>query len=372
MKEKLTIGAIGVLTILAIGLVFVIRKLPDVSGSVRNEISLLSAQNRNDYQQLKDEIYRLIDGPAIQQKNRVLEAGDKAQLLLDSLSSQFDRAIATGNTVELQSWLGWANTSIDTSLLSKETPLSFGKAQALLTQAQEQASHPLRTLALEHVRFEIHSVLAEYIMVLNQWTAAANLHFDRGFPQRPESWKKGKISIRVPTVMELEDTYRIEIRISKELEAEILQQLTPSEKIVIDSLWVGDIMVMRLQGEHFSIVNFDEEEQGVLSSGYTQWEYDVKPLKTGRHKLLVKVGIVYHVPNLGPTRKYFPVHEVEIDIEVSPVKRLASFATDRWEFLVSTILIPLLTLLYGRIRKQRRPQQEIESPTTRLEDGKDE
>lgn len=370
MKEKLTIGAICALSILAVGLLFAIKQIPDVSRPLRNEISLLSNQNRHEYVKLKADWLRFHEN-CFYRCPDLLEECEKAFAMLDSLSFQFDRSITTGSSFGLEQLIIRANTVIDSSFFQEEEPLSFANAQVLVSQVQKQANDQLRILMLEHARFEVHSVMADYLTKLNEMTQAANIEVDQDFPQRPASWKKGKISVRVPAVMELEDTYRVEIRISKELEAQILQEFTPSEKIVIDSLWVGDIMVMRLQGEHFSIVGFDEEEQGVLDGDYTQWEYEVTPLETGRHKLLVKAGIVYYVPNLGPTRKYFPVYEVEIDIEVNPVKRLASFATQRWEFIVSTILIPLITLLYGRIQKRRNSRHSSESVSNDSKDKDD-
>jgi hypothetical protein len=62
---------------------------------------------------------------------------------------------------------------------------------------------------------------------------------------------------------------------------------------------------------------------------------------------------MYNVPGLGPIKKFFPVYEKEIQINVNTWKRLAYFATERWEFLISTFLIPALTWAWSRFRRKK-------------------
>jgi hypothetical protein len=123
---------------------------------------------------------------------------------------------------------------------------------------------------------------------------------------------------------------------------------------VIDSVSVSDIMTVKVLGVDFEIVPLDEEEQGVTDDGYTQWEFDVTPQKSGSLDLFVKAGIIYSLPQLGVARKSFPVYERKIDVHVDPLERLAYFVTDRWEFIISTFLIPALSWGYSRIRRRAK------------------
>lgn len=163
---------------------------------------------------------------------------------------------------------------------------------------------------------------------------------------------KGTLKFTPPKEMVLYEKKRIQVQISKRQQQEFMAKAI-AEGNTIDSVAVSDIMTVKLLGEDFEIVPLDDEEQGVTEQGYTQWEFDINPKESGTLDLYVKAGIVYAVPGLGMTKKSFPVYERKIEVHASPVKRFASFMTERWEFLISTFLIPVLSWGYSRIRKSR-------------------
>jgi hypothetical protein len=161
---------------------------------------------------------------------------------------------------------------------------------------------------------------------------------------------KGTLKFTPPKEMVLYEKKRIQVQISKRQQQEFMAK-AKAEGNIIDSVTVSDIMTVKLMGEDFEIIPLDDEEQGVTEQGYTQWEFDITPKESGTLDLYVKAGIVYAVPGLGLTKKSFPVYERRIEVHASPVKRFASFMTERWEFLITTFLIPALSWGYSRIRR---------------------
>jgi hypothetical protein len=212
----------------------------------------------------------------------------------------------------------------------------------------------LKALQLENIQSEALTILQTYLDSLILENSIGSIHVGgREIPKLLEGSSMGLISFNPPANMELDQRYRCKIKISKNLKENLIEQMT-SDQASIDSLLVGDIMIVRLLGEDFTIVSHDEEEQGVLEDGYTQWEFDVTPKKSGLHTLFVKAGIVYHVPNLGPAKKFYPVYERDIEIDVDNIKLVSSFITERWEFLVSSFLIPGLMWIFSEVRRRRK------------------
>jgi hypothetical protein len=350
--KKVTTLLIVVLMVLACFLFYKLAKHPKLTVALQNEISNVVMQNDFEVEFIKMNILQINESssfhPAVL---RAKAASTKANLFLDSVNIWFNEAI-NGRLDALDRHLQSSDNLFDTTILDQEEQLSFKSVKAELIEAQKITNSTLLNLAIENARYSTLIVLERYVELLGYHTDAAVVKFDTNFPQRPDTWKKGIISFNPPDVMELNNRYRLSVKISKELKADLLEKLPTTEKTMVDSLWVGDIMIVRLQGDDFTIKAYDDEEQGVLDAGYTQWEFDVTPNSTGKHYLYVKAGIVYHLKDLGATRKYFPVYEKEIEIEISMVRFITTFATERWEFLISSIVIPLLTLGYSRWRKR--------------------
>jgi hypothetical protein len=352
MKRVMT-GTIVALMALAIFQFVRIARMPSIEDDLRNEVSTLSIQNEDLLRSLKATGLRTTRQTS--HHPSVIRAKEATQHTLeyaDSMNTWFDQAIM-GNNPELLSHRLMTTNLIVTAYLEPEEDISFKPLAEQVQQSLRITDLTLRTLALENDRYSALGLLSYYLDWLSAQAESATLKFDRSFPQRPDTWKKGLITFTTPDKMELNEKYRVVVKISKELKSDLLEQLTPGEKAMVDSLLVGDIMVVRLQGDEFDIKAYDEEEQGVLDDGYTLWEFDVIPTRTGKHQLFVKAGIVYYVKDLGPTRKFFPVYEKEIEIEVSLGRWIASFVTERWEFLLSTIVIPVLTVGYTRWRRRK-------------------
>lgn len=363
---------------------------PDLEELVWNEITSTSQINqdteikiRHDIQAVMQyttgaytpDLSRLLPDPPRIKKAKAL-AG-KSLRLTDSLTTWFDRLRAAPNQLERDHLLTRMQTVLADTLFDPILNKRINQVLMSLNKPSTISDYALAVLHLENQRAHAYDVMEAYLDSLQAAHGTAGITLGGAPSGSIAAAKMGLIAFHPPTTMELEQRYRIQVKISKDLQADLVKQLSITNGIQ-DSILVGEIMIVRLQGDNFKITPLDEEEQGVLDVGYTQWEFDVMPLSSGNQKLFVRAGIVYHVPNLGPTKKFFPVYEKEINIEISYGKRITAFMTQRWEFIVSSFVIPGMMWAYTQVRKRRRrtnfsrkkrtdsPQDQAQSKGTML------
>lgn len=285
-----------------------------------------------------------------------LEGGTKVVDMLKRTDTQIDRAMAA------RAWPDSLNVHLATlaaqvDQLPKLYELESGKKfpdeerQPLYPVMNEIDPIPFMPVELRGIAItRLHSTMViNYELMMREfakYVGATAIKFDtwQSLLEKKKAgnnWISGVIAFNTPLAMNMERKERVQVRISKKFVAEMVETMQRHESVMVDSLITGDIMLVKLLGDDFKITAFDEEEQGVTEDGYTQWEFDVTPLSSGEHDLFLKVGVVYFVPNLGPTKKYYPVYEKQIKVSVSVWQQVAGFATARWEFIVSTIVIPL-------------------------------
>lgn len=358
MNRILTI-AIAVLWICAFVLFVKINSLPEIDDQVDTQVSLNSLVTNLNFDRLKNSVQAAIRSGSFSKEERVVQSKrelEQVSVLADTLSNYFDKVESGNASAEIIahkiSEIKKINKFgiIDTIPFFKE----LNRINLRLTELNSISDRRLKKIVLGNIRDDAFYFVRSYVDSLDRMVAGTVYYFSQELSHQEDTWKKGLIAFNPPRVMEVGEHERIQVRISKDLQHDILQQMHASEKAEVDSLLVGDVMIVRMTGDDFEINPFDEEEQGVTDAGYTQWEFDIVPKSSGSHSLFVKVGIVYSVPGLGPTKKFFPVYEKQIQIHVNTWKKIASFASERWEFLISTFLIPALTWAWSRIRKKKQ------------------
>ena len=356
MRNKLTVLVIALLSALTLVLVYALLfSMPEHQTSlILNEKSYLEVINEQAFQEILKKRTAIIN--ATSEHPSVKEAKEKANIAAETIT------LIRHKLEEADSWYGVVD-SVTTKLayISRAAePMTKMTGQLKLIEELMSPALPSRSmhqkgLPLLRLGNDLLFVADAYMDSLNSVTEGVNLKFDK-FTNIKQgegpTWIKGQIVFNPPAQMNLSQTERIQVRISKKYSAELTSSMARKETTVSDSLPVGDIMVVKLLGDDFDIVTYDDEEQGVTTDGYTQWEFDVTPKTSGDHDLYIKAGIVYFVPNLGPTKKYFPVYEKKIQVKVSIWQMVAGFATTRWEFLLSTIIIPLGVWGFSRWKRE--------------------
>ncbi len=99
-------------------------------------------------------------------------------------------------------------------------------------------------------------------------------------------------------------------------------------------------MKVHLSGEDFKIMPLNEEEQFIEEKGFTEWAWEVTPQKSGTMKLHLQVTLRIRLP-FGEEKKDYPVIDREIYVQINPIYSIKSFAVKYWQWIASTLILPL-------------------------------
>ena len=167
----------------------------------------------------------------------------------------------------------------------------------------------------------------------------------------------GIIVYSIPDNMKIGKLYTIRLRISKDKnKTEMIvgdrhipiNDTSIKSTITIESVRVESIMsaqLLSIDGK-IEIKPQSTEFQNIEKSGYTEWEWSVKPIKSGNCvlKLLVKVRI----KDSGDFFKDITVFDRKIEIKPDIVYTIINFLKNYWQWIMTSIIIPIIVYVYKR------------------------
>ena len=169
----------------------------------------------------------------------------------------------------------------------------------------------------------------------------------------------------VPGEMQVGKTYPIRLRISKtKNKIELIEgdrnitiyDSTIKSKVIIESIRVESIMSAQLIGDSdkFQITPLSTELQNIEENGYTEWEWRIKPLKGGKTylKLIVKVRVKEDGQEFY---KDITVFDKNVDVKSNIGFSLWSFIQKYWQWIVTTIIIPLVIWWWKNRKTEKKP-----------------
>lgn len=182
-----------------------------------------------------------------------------------------------------------------------------------------------------------------------------------------QKYIKGLIAYSVPDEMTVGENYSVKIRISKDTtekktliigETKIhIADTTINSTITIESIRVSSIMSASLTSnsdEYFKITSKSTETQNIEQFGYTEWEWNVIPLKGGDNplKLIIKVRIISE--DGEKSFKDIVVFEKNITTKTNITYSVKNVATKYWQWSLSTLIIPFIVWFYNRKKKKEK------------------
>jgi CHAT domain-containing protein len=161
----------------------------------------------------------------------------------------------------------------------------------------------------------------------------------------------GRLLFNPPDQMQLGQTERVEVRLTRtlELDAELLEHLRGPGKPQVEEIPTAPLMAVTLKGDGFRITAYSDEEQSVTQDGITTWEFDVRALKRGQQRLVMCVSLRIPVPGQPLEHKSIPVREATIDVQVGAPALVAHFVSGNWQWFIGTaiaIATVLIAVLY--------------------------
>ena len=164
----------------------------------------------------------------------------------------------------------------------------------------------------------------------------------------------GQVVYKVPDTMQVMKNYEFIVRISKsQTNVEIKNNL--NGKVFQKNIKTSNKMKVELidpTGNSFKITPVNVENQFVDST-YTEWRFNISPLKSGNNKLNLVISIFKE----NDIRQI--VYSDEIYVKSNPKAEIKSFWYDNWKWVLEKILIPLSSWFFGiwigrKIKKRRR------------------
>jgi hypothetical protein len=164
----------------------------------------------------------------------------------------------------------------------------------------------------------------------------------------------GQIVYKVPDTMKVFKNYEVIVRISKSKDnIEISENI--QGKVHTKNIQTTSTMEVKLvdpTGKNFIIGLINSEKQ-VVDSSYTEWRFDVKPMKPGLNKLNLVVSII---KDSGVKQV---VMSDDIVVKSSPVAQIKNVWSENWKWFFEKMIIPLVVWLFGIIigrwsKKKRR------------------
>lgn len=185
-----------------------------------------------------------------------------------------------------------------------------------------------------------------------------------------EQLSVGKILYNSPTQMKVFDTERVEVRISQNINEDLDKRLKGRGFPQVEKVLVGSVMKVGLSGDDFNIKSLSEKEQFVNTSDYTQWEWNLTPLKSGEKIIYLSLSVSVFLDKFGEKKKSLPVIEKKIWVKVNIFKYIFHFIKIRW-YAVITLIISLIGLIFAyEKRKKKKKKGEKSTSKKRLNQKK--
>jgi hypothetical protein len=175
---------------------------------------------------------------------------------------------------------------------------------------------------------------------------------------------RGLIAYSVPTQMEVGQEYSVKVRISKQNNRTVLlvgdREIPISDNldsVKVESITVSPIMSASLVSskKDFEITPLSTDIQNIEENGYTEWEWNVSPLKGGENKL--KLNVKIRIKEDGNDYyKDITVFERKIKVKSNIGSGIKDFIFNNWEWFMGVIFIPLfqwLWLLWKRKKEEK-------------------
>ena len=149
---------------------------------------------------------------------------------------------------------------------------------------------------------------------------------------------------------------RVEVRLTQNITENLTEGLIGSGVPQIEEIDVGTFMKVRLTGDNFDIKPLSSEEQVVRPVRFTEWSWDVTPLKSGIQELHLTVTVRVLIPGQDEQKIDWDVMDKRISVKVNPSYTIKRFIESYWQWIAGTIITIVIAAI-GIRKKIRREER---------------
>jgi hypothetical protein len=184
-----------------------------------------------------------------------------------------------------------------------------------------------------------------------------------------ESLDWGNIAFNSPEEMNVGETTTIKLILSgnqsvQKIEATLKKDLGVEDEILGAKVKIAELMKADLNASEldFKIEPLSDKEQAVSTTESTEWIWKVTPKKAGKKDIHLRLSAIIKISDstLPHTVKTFDKY---INVKVTAAKMLSIFISDNWQWLWTTILIPLAPFIWNVYQKRKEKMPPENSPS---------
>jgi hypothetical protein len=177
----------------------------------------------------------------------------------------------------------------------------------------------------------------------------------------------GNVAYNAPPAMFKGESHPISVVLSPAATADQLAQqlhnlLGAQENVQTASIQVSPLMQATLTGQGFNISPSGPQTQAVSGIQPTEWDWTVSPTETGNLDLQLDLEAILDLGNGTSTPRRLKTFTKVIRVRVQALDAMKGFVAGNWQWLWSTLLVPLAGYLWHRRRKTPRRNH---SPSSR-------
>jgi len=166
----------------------------------------------------------------------------------------------------------------------------------------------------------------------------------------------GSLVYHIPDTMIKKKTYTLRLRINRDTsDKSILLIDNGSVSTVIKTTSKMEIIIVDPsppEDKSFEIIKSNDDKQIVDNDSYTEWIYNVTPLKSGNLKLNIIISII----KSGDKKQV--VYFKDIRVRSNPSADFFDFIKKYWQWMMTTLVIPLVVWWWrSRKKKVGRPKK---------------
>jgi hypothetical protein len=172
----------------------------------------------------------------------------------------------------------------------------------------------------------------------------------------------GNVAFNTPERMQLRESRTITLITSPQLDPEALgeklrERIGGGDPITVEALQIAPLMEAQLEGAMaFEVKPLSPARQPVSRSAPTEWRWSITAQEGGTQALHLTISAIITVDGERFPRSLNVLDRV-IEVDVSAAQRLAMFVDGNWQWVMGTIIIPVVVWVWtnrkGAKRKRR-------------------
>ena len=149
------------------------------------------------------------------------------------------------------------------------------------------------------------------------------------------------IAYSIPGRANVQDTIKIQLLIDPQQGLKsLLDALTIDGTKVGKNIKISKVVIAKVTAPEFIITEITPSEQAISDDGSTEWLWSLEPKSSGKHQVNLSITAVVTVGDQN-TVHHLKTYDTIVDIEITSIQILSQWWDKYWQWVISTLLLPL-------------------------------